>query len=441
MNRSVSTVAVVFGVVVLAYFAHDVVIRILFPCDALFAQTQTALDAKVSFIKQFDGSVAVGERAVQQLTERVQIVAVNLKACCQLSDNGRRDPDLFMRCKAGSQGFSAGLDEVSVKVDQAHKEPQSADARAKADAAVRSALPRADELAHELEAAGGTPRTPMLLSASVTPVVTATPLDPTATPTPAPIPTGISDKPASYDKNAPTDLVPSEVVTGRVGSNTGTQSFNFWRIQLPPGQYDVVYDVARADRASSNIMSAVFWRTADGANGRAVWVNDIDTRIRAIGSLDVASSIEVTLAISNDDNSPSILQYWIGVFPRGFAEIPAPFFKDTPPTPSLAVGTQATVALSDAAFEAYYQLDLDGRDYDVTAEFTLVGHKGNVMGDVATFGSRGELLDNHACSVNLIGASGECKVPVSLVQPGKRFLRVRRGTRDTYRVVLHIEPR
>ncbi|WP_416307720.1 hypothetical protein [Neptunicella sp. SCSIO 80796] len=84
-------------------------------CESIFQQSETQFSVKLSHLDT-EGEVVLGRQQIQDLTEKAQITALNLKACCLVHDTGAIDTAGFAQCRQGGQEFAARLTELEGKV-------------------------------------------------------------------------------------------------------------------------------------------------------------------------------------------------------------------------------------------------------------------------------------------------------------------------------------
>jgi hypothetical protein len=130
-------------VVVFGYFAYD---RLRPPCDAIFEQTATRVDAKLSLIKSADAEVLIGREKVQELSQSAQKLALNLKACC-VACGGNLNVADFLRCKSDGDQQEERLERLA----EALKAAQHAKEQAKPEI-VRKQVTAAGTLVDEVRA-------------------------------------------------------------------------------------------------------------------------------------------------------------------------------------------------------------------------------------------------------------------------------------------------
>ena len=98
-------------------FFSDLVRTSLSPCESIYQQAAVSLKTKIKFVEA-EGEVHVGKDKVDELSERAQMTALNLKACCTVLDAGRLDPEQFLQCKGSTRQYQADLDRVVTLVKQ-----------------------------------------------------------------------------------------------------------------------------------------------------------------------------------------------------------------------------------------------------------------------------------------------------------------------------------
>lgn len=93
------------------YFVYDLVRTAVSPCESIYQQTAVSLKTKLKFVEA-EGEVYVGKDKVDDLSERAQMTALNLKACCTVLDAGQLDPEQFLQCKGSARQYQADLDRI-----------------------------------------------------------------------------------------------------------------------------------------------------------------------------------------------------------------------------------------------------------------------------------------------------------------------------------------
>ncbi len=96
---------------VLLFFGYDLLKSSIFPCEAIFEQAGTSLNTKIKFLGA-EGEVYVGKEKLQDLGERAQMTAQNLKTCCTVLDAGKINPEEFLQCKASARKYEADVDNL-----------------------------------------------------------------------------------------------------------------------------------------------------------------------------------------------------------------------------------------------------------------------------------------------------------------------------------------
>jgi hypothetical protein len=93
-------------------------------CDAIFQQTENQFALKLNYLDT-EGSVVLGRQQIQSLTEKAQLTAINLKACCVMQKSGSIEKNNFNLCKSGSDVFE---NKLTLLQDQLKQYSQARDA-------------------------------------------------------------------------------------------------------------------------------------------------------------------------------------------------------------------------------------------------------------------------------------------------------------------------
>ncbi len=102
---------------VFAYMGYDYITLRASPCETIFRQSTLGLSTKIGFLKT-EGEVKIGREVVQELSERAQMTALNLKTCCTVLDAGRLNPEQFLQCKSKARSYDSKLGEIVAAFDQ-----------------------------------------------------------------------------------------------------------------------------------------------------------------------------------------------------------------------------------------------------------------------------------------------------------------------------------
>jgi hypothetical protein len=204
-----------------AYFAYDLWKRRDNPCETIFQQTRVTLGSSLDVIRA-KGALVLGEEKLQDLTERSQIVAINLKTCCIVLQAGKLSADEFLRCKASVEDYERRIARVATAVGEAHAvgEPTAlpAAARQEVEATLRSAEATSQSLAQQVQALvpdGGSKAGPSS--------------------TLAPAPTAADETEPNDGFAAATTLALGATARGALG---GGNDRDFWRLRSEPGRRD-----------------------------------------------------------------------------------------------------------------------------------------------------------------------------------------------------------
>jgi hypothetical protein len=124
MKKSLITLSITIAVLVIVFIVYKVIMPIIRPCESIFQQTSLRLSSKLDIIKSKGPEVSIEEQKIQDLTERSQIVALNLKTCCIVLEGGKVDSEQFLRCKDNAEKFETQVDKVATNIDEAQSAKQ-----------------------------------------------------------------------------------------------------------------------------------------------------------------------------------------------------------------------------------------------------------------------------------------------------------------------------
>lgn len=100
------------------YMGFDLVKSELTPCETIYQQSAVGLTTKISFLET-EGELQIGRRKIQELGDRAQAVALNLKTCCTVLDAGKLDAEEFLQCKAKGRDYDERIEELVALVKKA----------------------------------------------------------------------------------------------------------------------------------------------------------------------------------------------------------------------------------------------------------------------------------------------------------------------------------
>ncbi len=123
MKKSLITFSIVIIVLVIGYFAYDLLKTGISPCESIFQQTSLKLGSKLDIIKA-KGDIFIGEEKIQDLTERSQMTALNLKTCCIVLEGGKVNSEEFLRCKDNAEKFETQVEKVATVINEAQEAKQ-----------------------------------------------------------------------------------------------------------------------------------------------------------------------------------------------------------------------------------------------------------------------------------------------------------------------------
>jgi hypothetical protein len=286
---------------------------------------------------------------------------------------------------------------------------------------------------------------PIVIPALATTVLTSGPICVTARLSAhSPSAVTISSKEASKEEKGPVAIDIGEVVKGRLGDSRNGAGYHYWSAKAPAGRYRLVLDVKVASDQRRNLQSEIVALRPDGTPlGKVLSANEVDSRLRSVAEFDSTKHPEFVLRVGNNSG---IVDYWLGVFPVD-AEIPVPYFVDTPTIEPLGLG-QSLSAVIDAkpgsSAEAWYSVKLKAADYRVMVEFSRAdGRKSNVQGEVVMFGSLGQRFSRGnpmICRVNEVDTSGKCVAKLILSEDMDVLFRVAPTNDASYKTVFSVEP-
>jgi Mg-chelatase subunit ChlD len=250
----------------------------------------------------------------------------------------------------------------------------------------------------------------------------------------------ISQKSASSNEKAPTEIETGEIVKGRLGDG-GTQ--HYWKLKALTGRYRVVLDAKIANDEHQVIQMRVHAVGSDGgASSRIIATNVADFRTRAAAWIDTTGG-DLTLRV---DNGNRIVDYWLAIFPEE-AQIPVPYFVRIPTVQPIAFGKAASAALDPkpgSPAGAWYSIPLKAADYKITAEFKRTdGKNTNVQAYVDMFGEIGEKPNNmetRVCTVNEVATGATCSAKLVLAQDAQVLFRLSPNGDTSYKTTFKVEP-
>lgn len=151
----IGSMAASLSLIAIVYLGYDLAKGRISPCETVFQESSIGLKTKISFLKT-KGELEIGREQLAELTERAQMTALNLKACCTVLDAGRVDPEQFLQCKGSARSYEARLDDIADLVRSAVQEGISTGSVATSTATAASTPPPAEiktKIAQEVEEA------------------------------------------------------------------------------------------------------------------------------------------------------------------------------------------------------------------------------------------------------------------------------------------------
>lgn len=115
MNKTIKTLSLAAVALVVIYLGYQLLGYRVNPCEGIFQQSSVTLGTKLDVIRA-KGEFAIGRQKIQDLTERSQEVALNLKACCIVLGKVSSE---FLRCKEGFDKYDADINKLTISVKEA----------------------------------------------------------------------------------------------------------------------------------------------------------------------------------------------------------------------------------------------------------------------------------------------------------------------------------
>jgi len=128
MKKTSKYVVIAIVVVVIIYLGYDLIKPHLYPCESIFQQTTTKLGGDLETI-QSKGSLFIGQQKIQELTERSQMLALNLKTCCTLSYQEILTSEEFLSCKNNTENYQQNLQLVVDRINEAEEAREEGNSR------------------------------------------------------------------------------------------------------------------------------------------------------------------------------------------------------------------------------------------------------------------------------------------------------------------------
>jgi hypothetical protein len=123
MTKSIVAIFATFAVLAIGFFAYDLLKPAVSPCETIFQQTTTSLGSKLEILKA-KGEIFIGKEKIQDLTERAQITALNLKTCCVVLDAGAVNSDQFLQCQGSARGYEQQIEAAAAQAGEANAAQQ-----------------------------------------------------------------------------------------------------------------------------------------------------------------------------------------------------------------------------------------------------------------------------------------------------------------------------
>ena len=109
MNKAIAAISVTIVLLVALFLSYQAFESWMSPCEGIFQQSSVSLGTKLDIVKA-KGEVVIGRQKIQDLTERSQQMALNLKSCCIVAGHTTSE---FLRCKEGFGRYEADISKVA----------------------------------------------------------------------------------------------------------------------------------------------------------------------------------------------------------------------------------------------------------------------------------------------------------------------------------------
>jgi len=121
VNKNIIVLGGTFIILVVIFLAYNLLqTKLSSPCETIFEQTSMQLGLKLEHLGT-GGELILGKDKVQELSDRAQETALNLKACCIVLDSGKVDSGQFLECKNKAGQYEEKLDSLVTQVSAATK--------------------------------------------------------------------------------------------------------------------------------------------------------------------------------------------------------------------------------------------------------------------------------------------------------------------------------
>jgi len=181
----------------------------------------------------------------------------------------------------------------------------------------------------------------------------------------------IADIRSSSSASAPAVFTTDTVVNGRVDPESGSNTVNYWSVDLQPGFYHLVQDATRLDGRNANL--GLEFTDVSGPDAEAspllLSSNELGFHIRDHVFLEIEQARTMTIQVTPRFGAED---YAFGLFSNGTA-VPSPFFDDCPTITPLSLGTTEALTLplsQEVDDQKWYSIDLDAQDYVLSSTAT-----------------------------------------------------------------------
>jgi len=109
MNKTLVAISAAIVILVALFLGYQAFESWMSPCEGIFQQSALRLNTKLEIVKA-KGELVIGRQKIQDLTERSQQMALNLKSCCIAAGHTMSE---FLHCKDGFDRYEASINKVT----------------------------------------------------------------------------------------------------------------------------------------------------------------------------------------------------------------------------------------------------------------------------------------------------------------------------------------
>ena len=117
MKKSLIALSVVIVLLVSIYLVYSFILSRIY-CEGIFKQNSLRLQNNLDIIK-VNGDLFIEKAKIQDLTERSQMTALDLKTCCIAFEEGKLSPDKFLRYKDSAEKYEEQIEKIAISINEA----------------------------------------------------------------------------------------------------------------------------------------------------------------------------------------------------------------------------------------------------------------------------------------------------------------------------------